>query len=322
MSMTVVTAKIYVARIIGGGAQSQESLDMAGEAILRAYQDWQTKKFWRFLLKDTTVNAVVSGVTATSASAVVNAPSSGALDFVNVGVTVTIAASDTATLAAGTTVLSFTRGTDGTIATITLSNAFGGTTDTSATLTFTSPIPIIAGTNEYNLPDDFNAPFSARLTTTPRSLVWRDQRWWDRTITDQTVRGTPSDYTTYNPYSDLTQNFGTCRLKFDRIPNASDVLLLRYYRKFTTDGTNIDMIDDYLYQFLDYARNLLLATKRAQDDPAQFAKNVGMGLASADEDDEEPTDDNDVEQCMKSQYEVGPGPRMLWGNGDFSPFNY
>jgi len=320
MSITLVNAKIYVARILGGGAQSQESLDMAGEAILRAYQDWQNKKFWRFLLKDTTVSASVSGLTATQGSAVVSAPTTGALDGVNVGQTVTIAATDTATLTAGTTVLSYTRGTDGTIATITLSNAFGGTTDSSSTLTFTGPIPVIAGTNEYNLPADFNAPFSARLTVTPRSLVWRDQRYWDRTITDQTVRGTPQDYTTYNPYSDLTQNFGNMRLKFDRIPDVNDTLLLRYYRKFNVSGTNIDMIDDYLYQFLDYARNLLLATKRAQDDPGGFAKAVNAGAQSAADTDEEPTDDNDVEQAMKSQFEMGFGARPLWGNGDFDPY--
>jgi len=321
MAMTTVNAKIYVARIIGGGAESQEPLDMAGEAILRAYQDWQNKKFWRFLLKDTSATTAVTGVTATGASATVNAPSVGAFDFVNVGQTVTIS-TGTATLAADTTVSSVTRGSDGVVTAIVLSNAFGGTTNSAATLTFSANIPITVGTNDLALPLDFNAPFSALTLTTKRTLVYRDQRWWDRTITDQTVRGTPAEYTTYNAYSELTQNFGTMRMKFDRIPDAADTLFLRYYRRFNTTGTYVDIPDDFLYQFLDYARQLLLITKKAQDDPAGYAASAKEGTESAVETDEENTDDNDAEQCMKSQYELGDNNRPLWGNGPFDPFRY
>src|SRR5689334_20395097 len=213
MAMTLVNAKIYVARIIGGGANSQEILDMAGEAIQRTYLEWQAKKFWRFLLKDTTNATAVTGVTATGASATVNAPSTGAFDFVNVGQTVTIS-SGTATLAADTTVSTVTRGSDGVVTAIVLSNAFGGTTNTNATLTFSANIPIRQGTNDYGLPNDFQAPFTCRLLTTPRTLTYRDQRAWDRMIVNQDNQGTPSDYTVYNTYSDLTQNYGTRRLKF------------------------------------------------------------------------------------------------------------
>jgi hypothetical protein len=317
MSMTVVNAKIYVAGIIGGRS-SQEALDMAGESILRAYQDWQNKKFWRFLLKDTSATTAVTGVTATAGSAVVNAPSTGAFDFVNPGQTVTISAG-TATLAPGTTVSTVARNTDGTIASITLSVVVGGSTNVNATLTFSANIPIIAGTNDYNLPTDFNAPFTARLTVNPRTLEWRDQRYWDRMIVDQTQRGTPSEYTSYNPFSELTQNFGTMHLKFDRVPDVNDTLSLRYYRRFITTGTNIDIIDDYLYQFLDYARNILLAAKRAQDDPAAYAESVEKAAEGAAETDEEPTDDNDADQCMKSQWEMGDWNRPIWGNGQFDP---
>src|SRR6267142_2671916 len=315
MSITVVNAKIYITRIIGGAA-SQEAIDMAGEALIRGYQDWQGKKYWRFLQKDTSAATAVSGVTATSGQAVVNAPSTGAFDFVNVGQTVTISAG-TATLAAGTLVSSYSRNSDGTIASITLSNNIGGSTNASATLTFSANIPITDGTNDYNLPNDFNAPFTARLTVTPRPLTWRDQRYWDRTIIDQTVRGTPSDYTTYNPYSELTQNFGTTHLKFDHIPDAADVLALRYYRKFLTTGTNVDMPDEFLYQFLDYCRNLLLEAKRAQDDPQAYAQSVKEAAEGAAETDEQPTDDDDADQCMKSQWEMGDWNRPLWGNGGF-----
>src|SRR5258706_37033 len=171
MSKTLVDAKIYVSRILGG-ASSQEVLDMAAEAILRGYQDWQAKKYWRFLLKDTSHSTVVTGVNAVGASASVSAPSTGAFDFVNVGPTVAIAAG-TATLVAGTTVTTITKGTDGVVTSITLSNAFGGTTNANATLTFSADIPIIAGTNEYNLPLDYNAAATSVMTVAPRNLIWR-----------------------------------------------------------------------------------------------------------------------------------------------------
>src|SRR5258706_16103076 len=124
MSMTVVAAKTYVARIIGG-ASSQEILDMAGEAILRSYQDWQAQQYWRFLLKDTSVVPTITGVTATAASAVINPPSPGAFDAVNIGQTVTISAG-AARLAAGTSASSCTRNTHGTLATTTRSYPFRG----------------------------------------------------------------------------------------------------------------------------------------------------------------------------------------------------
>lgn len=322
MSMSTVNAKIYVARIIGGGAESQEPLDMAGEAILRAYTDWQTRKFWRFLLKDTSLSTNVTATVAKS-SASVSAPSAGAFDFVNVGQTVTYTGS-AGTLAASTTVSTITRGTDGVVTSITLSNAFGGGSYTteSGTLTFSANIPVIAGTNDYALPNDFYAPFTAMLLTTPKTLTYRDQRWWDRIIVDQNNRGTPSDYGLYNKYSELTQNYGTKRIRFDRLPDINDTLFLRYYRSFNTTGTNIDVPDDFLYQFLDYARNILLATKRAADDPAAFASQAEKGAELADEQDEQVTDDDDYDRVMKSQWEVGDYNRPLWGNGQFDPYRY
>jgi hypothetical protein len=312
MAITVVNARIYVARIIGGGAESQESLDMANEAILRGYQDWQNKRFWRFLLKDTS-NTFTITATPLSGFATITPVTAGDLDFVNVGQTLTSAA-----YTGTATVLFVTRGTDGVVSSITVDK--NALTSSASVMIFSANIPIIAGSNDYGVPNDFSAAFSALLLTNKRPLVWRDQRWWDRTIIDQTVRGTPSEYTTYNTFSDLTQNKGTTRIKFDRIPDVNDTMLFRYYRKFITNGTNIDMIDDFVYQFLDYCRNILLETKRAQDDPAGYAASVKEASEGAAETDEEPTDDNDAENCMKSQWEVGDYGRPLWGNGQFDPY--
>jgi len=317
MSMTTVNAKLYIARVLGGGS-SQDNIDAAGEALLRGYSDWEDKKFWVFLRKDTSLARAVTGLTATGASAIVTAVSNN-LNAVNVGQTVTIS-SGTATLAAATTVLSFTRDSSGNVATITLSNAFGGTTNTNATLTFSANIPIVAGTNEYNLPDDYNVGSNGKLISDlKRTLTWRDQEYWDRMQPDESLTGMPSEFTTYNPISELTQNFGDTRLRFDRVPTDSDTMLLRYYRKFTTDGTNVDIPNGILYKFLDYCRSLLLEAKRAKDDPGGYRDSALDGMEQAAESDEKRNTEDDVNECIKSQYEAGMnGP--LWRNGDFDQY--
>lgn len=321
MSLTLVNAKLYVARVMGGGS-SQESIDAAAEAILRGYQDWQAQKSWRFLLKDTGQTTVVTGVNAVGAAATVSPPSVGAFDFVNLGQEVTIAAG-TATLAAGTTVTVITKGTDGVVTQITLSNVFGGTTNANATLTFSANIPITAGVNEYNLPLDFNTAVTARfIDVNKRTLVWRHQEYWDRIQSDQTVRGLPQEFTTYNRFSELSQNFGETLLKFDYIPDAADTMMLRYFRKFNSTGTNIDMPDEILYKFLDYCRSLLLEAKRAQDDPGGYRDSVLDSMAQAEQNDEQRNSEDDADNSIKSQYEMGPAVRPLWGNGDFDAFRW
>lgn len=320
MSKTLVSAKQYVADIIGGRA-SQESLDMAGEAILRAYSDWEEKKFWIWLRKDTSLTTSVTGVTATGAATVVNAPTTGAFNFVNIGQTVTIS-SGTATLAAGTTVSSYTRDSSGNVATITLSNVFGGSTNTNATLTFSADIPIIAGTNEYNLPLDYNVAATAKFNSTNRHrvLIFRDQEYWDRVQPDESLRGMPAEFTSYNPVSELTQNYGDTRMRFDRIPDQNDTIRLRYFRKFNTSATSIDIPDALLYKFLDYARSLLLEAKRAKDNPQAYRDSVIDSMEQAAQGDNQRNTEDDINECIKSQHEMGLAGVPLWQNGDFNQF--
>lgn len=318
--MTVTDAKAYIAGIIGG-SNDPKALVRAAEAIARGYTDWQNQRFWTFLLKDTARGFAVAACTATAASASVNAPSSGAFDGVNVGVGVTIS-SGTATLTAGTTVLSFTRNTDGTIASITLSNSFGGTTNTNATLTFSGDIPTVAGTDEYNLPPDFGGYYSARLIDSvgPKEpLKYIEQRAWDKVTLDQTERGVPYAYSTYNPDSEGGQNFGTSRLRLYRVPDASYTVHVRYFRTFNQTGSNIDVPAQYLYQFLDYCRSIMLSTKRAQDDPVAYAGQVQNAYEAAQQTDEQPNDDDDGDIRLHSPYEQGD-VRPIVGNGAFDPF--
>lgn len=319
MAMTTVNARIYIARVIGG-AQSPNAIDAADEALRRGYADWQTMRNWEFLLKDNSLATLVAGVTCTQGNATVSPPTASYFDFVNVGQTVTVS-SGTATLAAGTTVSSITRGTDGAITSIVLSNAFGGTTG-SCTLSFSGYMHITAGTNDYSLPRDCYEPYSARfITNSKRPLTYKNQRQWDRTQWDQTTRGTPAEYTQYNPYSELSQDHGQTHLKFDVVPDQDDDLFLRYYRIFIVDGTYVDMHDKFLYPFLDYCRGLALAAKRAQENPTQFMQDQKeQAEKSAEADDEH----EDSEDCrMKSQYEQGSSNnRPIVGNGDFWPTMY
>lgn len=316
MSMTVVDAKVYVARIIGG-AQSQQAIDLAGEAILRSYQDWENAKFWQFLLKDTSSTTSVTGCTATLAATIVSAPSVGAFDFVNVGQTVTVP-TGTATLAADTTVESITRGSDGVVTSITLTAAFGGSTNSAATLVFSADIPILVGVEEYNLPTDFSSAYSARMTLDPKGVLqYIDQKQWDRVQSDHAVQLPVDGYTTYNPVSEATQNYGTYRMRVFGLPNKPNTLRLRYYRNFITNGTNIDMPNEFLYKFLDYARKIMLVAKRAQDSPGEYAAEVNQAYAETMAADEQ--HDEDEEQRMKSPYERSQ-MRPIVGNGQFSPY--
>ena len=320
MSMTVTDAKAYVAGIVGG-SNDPKALVRAAEAIARGYTDWENQKWWTFLLKDTARGFTVSGITATSGSATISTFTSGTLDGVNVGVAVTVV-SGTATLVAGTVVSSFTRNTDGTFATVVLSNAFAGTTSTVEVLAFAGDIPTVAGTSEYNLPPDYSGYYSARLTDNvgPKTkLTWIDHRLWDTVTFDQTLRGLPEAYTAYNPDSAAGQNFGTSRLKLFKVPDAAYTVRIRFFRKFNQTGTSIDVPDTYLYQFLDYCRALMLATKRAQDDPQSYARLSQNGFESAQESDEVPSDDEDGEIRLHSPYER-EDVRPIVGNGNFDPY--
>jgi hypothetical protein len=320
--MTTVLARTYIARVIGG-AGAPNAIDAADEALRRGYADWQTMRNWDFLLKDNTQPVNVTGCNCVvgGSNATVSTPTDSVFDFINTGQTVTISAG-TATLPAATTIASFTRNADGTIATITLSNPFGGSTNANATLTFSAYLHITPGVNDFNLPTDCYEIYTARfITNSKRPLFYRRQREWDYVQWDQTVQGTPQDYTQYNPYSEATQNFGTMRLKFDRIPQQADDILIRYYRKFNVSGTFVDMHDKFLYAFLDYCRARALEAKRAQENPAEYLSEQKEQAEKSGESEEEVEDNDD--NYMKTQYEVGSSrSRPIVGNGDFWPTMY
>lgn len=349
MSMTLADAKIYVSRIIGG-ANTQGVLDMAGEAIQRAYTDWQAARFWTFLLKDTRLPTLVhcdgsnvnadgtalggqstDPVPATAVGKLVPAVA-GTFDFVNVGQSVTM----TPHIQSGTVVLSITRGTDGSVSYILISKPIVttvqsvtlprvGSTFNNHEVSFSADIPLKAGIGEYNVPNDMNATYTARLIGANDTKTWLkyiEQRSWDKLSYDQDVNGKPEAYTIYNPISQATQGYGRKRMQIFRTPNGDGTVRLRYFRSFITDGATIDVPDDYLYKFLDYARSLLLETKRAEDDPNGYRASIIASYAEAQQNDEQPNDDDDGDARLRPGYESGMMRGPIVSNGEFDPYPF
>lgn len=311
LSITQQNAKIYIARPIGG-AGNQEGLALAGDCLLRGFNDWQQRD-WEYLLRDNVDGFTVASCVLTSGSAIVSAPVASSLDGVNIGVTVTGSGTG---IPASTTVSSYTRNSDGSIASITLSTP--ATANETVTLTFSGYIPIQAGVQDYNLPNDFFKHYGVRLTT---NIKWPLQfvriREWNRKTLDQTTRQTPSIYTIFNSKSALTQNKGVYRLRLFPIPSVSDTLKFEYYRRFDTTADPLDMEASSLYEFLDYCRNLLILTKRSFDDPDTAMASLKEIIDRAKARDQEPTEDEDVR--LISQIEVGGSvySRPLYTNGAY-----
>jgi hypothetical protein len=315
MSMTRANAKKYIAKAVGG-QNATPLLDMAEEALQRAFEDWQAAKNWYFMLKDTQAGFSVTSCVLTNGVATVPAPTTGVFDGVNLLVTVT-----GTNIPASTNVSAITRNTDGTVASITLSNAptAGGT----VTLTFAGNIPLVSLQQEYNLPSDFLAPYHARMLDKKLPLDYLQYRYWNQKIIDHTIAGLPVAYTVYNPVSAESQNYGTYRMRVFRIPQGTagqyyDTVFMQYYRKFNHDSDPLDIPDRYLYKFLDYAQWKLLEKKDATSDRLPAIQATALaGLQSAMTDDEEVCEEEEQTRLI-SQMEAGLVPRPLWSNGQFS----
>jgi len=308
--MTRAAARIYVARVLGG-ANDDKAWDLAEEALVRAASDWQTAHRWEAYLKDTSDGFVVTSCVFTGLSPTFAAPSAGSLDGVNIGQAVAGTG-----VTAGTLVSSYTRAADGSVATVTLSTTPAAGT---VSLTFTGDIPIIAGVRDYNAPTDMASPHMAELSSRPSwPIEFIRPRYWNKLTGGSTTPGTVDAYTLFNSVSPTTQQKGNLRLRVYRIPAQADVMRSTYYRAINATADPLDIPDDYLYTFHDYARGLLVLTKRAMDDPAGYLQIAGNSLQDAKTDDAENAEDEEVR--LISQMEVGNMDRPLWNNGQFDLF--
>jgi hypothetical protein len=152
MSITLEDAKIEVARTLGGQNDPDE-LRAAGEAINRAIKTWNRENTWDFMRLDNLSNFTVAAITSSGAGNVIlttTVPNG----FANVYVGTTVSGTS---IVAGTKVLTKTSNT-----VIVVDTNLAGAI-VAATLTFTGPIPIIAGVSDYALPYRVMKPSYARL---------------------------------------------------------------------------------------------------------------------------------------------------------------
>jgi hypothetical protein len=303
MAMTLTDAKTYVAKIIAGQADAN-ILSAAGDAIVATYNKWSTLRDWTFLLRDTSEGFSVATCVIAGDGVTVTHATTGALNAVNKGATVTGYSGGSGTI----TVDTVTEGSTGVTA-FTLSSAV---TPGTATLAFSADIPVIASQQRYNLPTDFAKPYSARLLTLRIPLAYVKKREIHRKIYDHTVTGMPEAYTTFRPH---TFNASSPHTHIDlfRIPNADDTLRLMYYRSFNPAATTLDIPDEYLYDFLDDARVRLLKVK-AENDPrlAALMAETQLALSRIVEDDEVETEDEDLR--LMSQMEMGGNRRAIYND--------
>jgi hypothetical protein len=304
---------------------------MAEEAIQRAYLDWQAAKFWTFLLKDTSTapTMTVKTVDVVGGTDYLEPSVAGGANHVNVGQTFIAGGmgGENNHYPAATTVVtitSYSRDATGNITKIYTSPApTAQNPNNSHTVTLSADIPIKSGTADYNLPADFNSSYTLRHIEGSKDwLKYIEQRYWDRITSDQTINGQAEAYTTYNPISELTQNYGEKRLRLFRTPDSDGLLRLRYFRKFDTAKATIDIPDEYLYKFLDHARAMLIEVKRAADDPSGFMASARASFEDAKANDEAPNDDDDSDARLKSPYESGEYRGPIVNNGQFDPYPY
>lgn len=316
MSMTLSDMATEVAKTIGAH-NTAVSVDLATRAIKASIRDWQAAREWNFLLKDTAAGFRITYTLTTSQTLTAPASPPGTFDAINVGQTVTVV-SGTGTIPANTTVSSVSRNyTTGIVESITISAA---PTAGASVLNFSGDIPIIQGTNEYNLPVDFSSPYNARLLTNRRLLEYIKYREWNIKIIDQTTQGSVDAYTIYNPVSPQTQNYGTYRMRVFRTPAASDTIHLQYYRMMDPDATTVDIPNDYLDMLMDYAAWRFLKLKDTEDTRLpHFFEVAKNSLAMAIADDDENSEEEQLRLISQMEAWANGANRPLWTNGAFWP---
>lgn len=138
----------------------------------------------------------------------------------------------------------------------------------------TTTISISAGTADYDLPTDFRAVYTARLTSNARHLVPFRQRDYDRATWTQTS-GTPVGYNLYpsSTVEALDPQHTKMSIRLIPTPSSSDTLSIKYYRRtvvYTALGMTLDVPRQFQYWAIYQAKSMLLADHGAEFDRAAF----------------------------------------------------
>lgn len=286
-------SKIYVARILGASNDTTQ-LAAAGEAISAAIQEWNLRHDFSYLLMDTSGGFSVAAC-ANTGGAVTTSTANG-FAGVNVGQTFTISDGSPA----GTYTVSAITSTTA----ITVTG--GGGNFSAETLVFSADIPVVAATDTYNLPSPIGRPYSARILSNPRTLLFKEQREIDRIFYSQTSNTTPFWYNLYNSTS-FTTGRQNGKIRLFPTPSTGDTLRVRYYRPIAepaSDSDNLDVPDTYVYALLELARYYFLKdhdseTTRLQETKERAELQFRQVIAR----DEQGTEDKDM--CLIPQMESG-----------------
>lgn len=304
MSITLANAQTYVARAIGGAGDAT-ILARALEAIGGAMEEFQQRNDWSFLRVDTAQTFLVT-VSAGSGSTTV-ASTGTLLKDVLVGMTISgtnIQAGTTVTAVASASSITISLPTTGAIS--------------NGQATFGGTIPVIAGTDQYTLPQRFWKPYSCRMVSASKlPLRYIHHSNWDKVAWDETLRGTPTHYTIYNGADFDASGTQQTKIKFFPVPAQADVCLLRYYRPFDISKTTLDILDEYMYTLLNFARVKLLLHKNATDEriPA-LAQQAEVALRRAIATDRNEGGEDEMEG-FHTPTEIGPGIiEVGWPRGD------
>lgn len=298
MSMTLANAKIYVARILGG-QDDTNLIAAAGDAITSAFATWNRRDDgWTFCLKDTTNGFALTNCTLAIDGITVSSTDTAILG-VNVGITV--ASASFGVIPATTLVKTVTRNTvTGAVTAFTLSVAAAPGTGSMA---MGGDIPLVAGTNRYSLPVDFDKPYQARLLSNKRVLTYIKYREVGRKVADLDNLGTPTHYTTYNQngFDAATQHKN---LLVFRNPSAADTLRMYYYRSMDPTLDPIDVPMDFIFPVLHLAQFELVRSKNADDSRLSVLGQIAKDeLQESMDNDSIESEDEDIR--VLSQMEMG-----------------
>jgi hypothetical protein len=166
-------AKIEVARSMGGQNDPDE-LRAAGEAINRAIKTWNRRHAWEFLRIDNALDFTVSAITS-SGTGDKTLTTSNVQGFANVYVGTVV--SGHASIVAGTKVVSKNSTNTVIVVDTDLLAPIAG-----VELTFSGPIPIRAGVQDYALPYRARKAMYARLVTTKKTLHYQHSRVVNRLV--------------------------------------------------------------------------------------------------------------------------------------------
>lgn len=219
-------------------------------------QRWNNAFAWPYYLKTVDIPIVapfsvanitttVDSTTATVASSEANSSKVTADDIITDGGS-TVVRQTRVTAVSGTNPLTYTLSRDA---------LASGTT---STLTFAR--------SDYTIPDSatdaVNWVYDVRLTSSPRPLVYLNQRFYDS--------GRPLNEISTPYYYNLFQSGQVGKLRFLPPPNASGTAVMRYHRRIQPTASTLDIPEDWELGIIALAKALMLADKGGNPDRAAY----------------------------------------------------